>query len=497
LEETLRRARIAATPLVAIESPDQWQTVHTIAASEALGNGETVKLLWDCVGGLRPISESARKWVNEMGSQSAVTEGTSDPAAMLEMIKATPKGAMILMMNAQHFLDEPIIAQAVSNLRDPFKAQTRMLVLLSPTLKLPGELLHDVVTIPEPLPDDGALGEIVRRMHSAAKAPDPDEQALDRIVASVRGLSAFEAEQVVAMAITREGVNLAQSWELKRQKINAVSGLEMRAHGPTFDDIRGNAGIVRFARLTFDGKVPPRVIIWLDEIEKALAGATGPVGDTSGTSGDALGTLLRWMQDSDVRGMICVGPPGSGKSLFAQAMGATYDVPTVAMDLGGMKDALVGNSEKNIREAVRTIDGIAAGRAYVVATSNGIESLPTELKRRFRAGGTWFFDLPTAEERDAIWQLYLTKHGMKTSQKRPPDGGWTGAEIANAVEMAWSLGMPLVEAARYVIPVYRSSRQLIDKLRASADGAYLSASSGEVYARPAAGATSGRDLGGV
>jgi hypothetical protein len=38
--------------------------------------------------------------------------------------------------------------------------------------------------------------------------------------------------------------------------------------------------------------------------------------------------------------------------------------------------------------------------------------------------GTFFFDLPTDEERETIWGIYLKKHGVSGGQ--PNDKGWTG-----------------------------------------------------------------------
>ena len=41
--------------------------------------------------------------------------------------------------------------------------------------------------------------------------------------------------------------------------------------------------------------------------------------------------------------------------------------------------------------------------------------------------GTFFFDLPSADERKAIWDIYRTKWSL--TGDIPDDEGWTGAEI--------------------------------------------------------------------
>ena len=95
-------------------------------------------------------------------------------------------------------------------------------------------------------------------------------------------------------------------------------------------------------------------------VEKAMAGATG---DTSGVSQDLLASLLSYMQDRAASGIIAVGPPGSGKSAWAKATGNTGKIPTIVFDLGGMKGSLVGQSEANIRSALKLVSAVADDNA--------------------------------------------------------------------------------------------------------------------------------------
>ena len=60
----------------------------------------------------------------------------------------------------------------------------------------------------------------------------------------------------------------------------------------------------------------------------------------------------------------------------------------------------------------------------------------TELRRRFTLG-TFFFDLPDAEERESIWKIYREKWALSGDQ--PEDEGWTGAEIKECCRKAWRL----------------------------------------------------------
>ena len=93
--------------------------------------------------------------------------------------------------------------------------------------------------------------------------------------------------------------------------------------------------------------------------------------------------------------------------------------------------------------------------------------------------GTFFFDLPSAEERKAIWNIYLTK--WNRTADLPDDEGWTGAEIKECARKAWRLKMSLKESAGYIVPVSRSAADQIESLRRQASGRFLSASQPGVF----------------
>jgi SpoVK/Ycf46/Vps4 family AAA+-type ATPase len=86
---------------------------------------------------------------------------------------------------------------------------------------------------------------------------------------------------------------------------------------------------------------------------------------------------------------------------------------------------------------------------------------PPELRRRFTLG-TFFFDLPSAEEREAIWRIYTEKYQI--SGTRPQDDNWTGAEIRECCRKAYRLRMSLQESAAHIVPVARSASEQIENL---------------------------------
>jgi hypothetical protein len=162
-------------------------------------------------------------------------------------------------------------------------------------------------------------------------------------------------------------------------------------------------------------------VVMIEEVEKALGGATGSQGD-SGVSSRMFGLLLTWLNDhqSDV---------------------------------------------------------------FVVATSNDVSRLPPEFSRSERFDACFFLDLPGLEQREAIWRQYIQAYQLDPQQRRPDDSQWTGAEIKSCCRLAALLDLPLVQAAQNVVPVAVTAAESVERLRTWASGRCLSADRPGIYQR--------------
>lgn len=220
--------------------------------------------------------------------------------------------------------------------------------------------------------------------------------------------------------------------------------------------------------------------------------------------------------------MLLLGVPGTGKSAFAKALGNETGRPTLILDVGSLMGSLVGQTEQNVRQALRIADAMApcilfvdeiekalagAGGAndsgvsarllgslltwlndhtsdvYFIGTCNDVSRLPPEFSRAERFDGIFFLDLPGASEKQAIWKLYLAHFGVDASQELPRDDNWTGAEIRACCRLAALLEMPLIEAAHHVVPVASTAADSVERLRGWADGRCLSAEQSGIYRR--------------
>jgi hypothetical protein len=475
LLDRIKSVRRVSTPLIGITTADQAATIATLTK---VLNGKAPALCWDLVHGLQGLNEAGQDALDLLLGGQDPEAMTANPVEALRLAEKFPQAACLLVMNAHRYVDNEGVSQALLNLRDPFKSNFRTCVLLAPVLRLPVELEQDVIVFDEPLPDDAALGRIVVEIHEAAGLGSLDA-TVEQAVAALRGLSSFTAEQIVAMSLRKDGLDLDSLWERKRAGVAQTKGLTVETGTETFADIGGLAQIKQFSEELFTGGNPPRVIVRLEEIEKVMAGAQG---DTSGVSQDALQAILTEMEDQNYAGLIAVGPPGSGKSLYSKALGNTYGILSLAIDLGAMRGSLVGQSEEAVRAALKMIRAIGGrGGAFWVATSNKLDVVPPELRRRFRYG-IWCWDLPDAEERAAIWQLNLRRYELPYAiADVPADEDWTGSDIRNVCELAWRLKISLANAATYILPVAKSDPEGIDRLRRTANGRFLSASSPGPY----------------
>lgn len=160
-------------------------------------------------------------------------------------------------------------------------------------------------------------------------------------------------------------------------------------------------------------------ILWIDEIEKGLSGATGGSGD-GGVSTRMVGQFLFWMQE-------------------------------------------------------------CKKQVFVVATANDVSMLPSELLRRGRFDELFFVDLPTADERRDIVSLYMRKYlnleftGQFADKIVEISDGFTGADLESTVrDLAYrSIANEnfvlnednIVTAFNNVVPLSQTSPEKIESIR--------------------------------
>ena len=90
-----------------------------------------------------------------------------------------------------------------------------------------------------------------------------------------------------------------------------------------------------------------------------------------------------------------LGVPGTGKSAFAKALGHETGRPTLILDVGSLMGSLVGQTEQNIRHALRIADAMApcilfldeVEKALSGVTGNGDSGVSARLNSSRTEGG--------------------------------------------------------------------------------------------------------------
>jgi SpoVK/Ycf46/Vps4 family AAA+-type ATPase len=253
-----------------------------------------------------------------------------------------------------------------------------------------------------------------------------------------------------------------------------------------------------------------------------------------------LGNLKRWLERRreaflgdaaalgvDVpKGIMLLGVQGCGKSLAAKAVAGTWGTPLMRLDFGALYNKFLGETERNLREALKVADAMAPSvlwmdeiekgiatndndggesrrilgtlltwmaerksKVFVVATSNDIEALPPELVRKGRLDEIFFVDLPSESARTEILKIHLGRRKQDPAAFDLPAlvaacDGFSGAEIeqvvVGALYEARAAGVPLatshlLDEAKRTKPLSVVMAEKIAWLRTWAQGRTVSA----------------------
>jgi hypothetical protein len=269
-----RAARRVSTPLVCVRTFDARSVLDGIRALLADRLADNALILWDTVNGFQALNDRATDEITGILSGAPLSDSCV-LADALRMATRASKDVTLFCSMAHLFWDDAVTRQAVWNLRDGFKANGNMLVLLAaPGSILPPELSQDTLMLDEPLPTREQIGATVADCFQFAGLPAPAPDVIAQATDALIGLPSFPVEQSASMALdTRTGVlSIPELWEHKRQQISQTPGLSVFEGSETLADIGGLDAVKAFLVSLMNGNEPPKCIIYSDEVEKAFAG---------------------------------------------------------------------------------------------------------------------------------------------------------------------------------------------------------------------------------
>ena len=292
--------------------------------------------------------------------------------------------------------------------------------VISEITVIPRELENYITVFDIPLPTSDEILTLIHEFIEDLQIT-VEQDVINDITLSFKGLNEFQIKQILNLAY-QDGGCIDQEDKLlilkeKEQFIKKSGMLEIVNFSETIDDIGGLENLKE----------------WLRRKAKVFAN---------------LDKAIKFGVDVP-KGIMIIGMPGCGKSLTAKATASLFEIPLVRLDVGRLLGKYVGESEENMRNALKLSEAISpcvlwideiekafAGvgsdggsndvttrlfgqfltwmqekenTVFIVATANDISRMPPEFLRKGRFDELFFVDLPNGEERRKILDIHLKK----------------------------------------------------------------------------------------
>lgn len=475
----------ARNPLIWIITKEEARAERQIACDAAAAAGYEPRF-WDCAAGITDYQGNPK----EQGTRA------KDPSEVLDIIRDSRARQLWILRDLPAWLRDPSVARSLRSLARALplapRSEARAVIVLTPQTEIPPELQGHAVVMEWPLPDRAEIAAILadalRAMPEDMRAQAAPNGAMDAAIDAAVGLTQEEAQSCYSRSLVQQRrIDPATVAGEKRRVISRERVLEWCNALPGGLESVGGLDLLKG---------------WLNLRRAAFSAKARAYGLTA------------------PRGALLVGVPGCGKSLTAKAIASAWSMPLLRLDLGALKSKFVGESEANIRRALKVAETVApcvlwldeiekalagatqgaadggtsadalgavlswmqdrAGSVFVVATSNDVSALPPELLRKGRFDVIFFVDLPTRIEREQILCASLRQYGRDPATVDVPAIAgacpeFSGAELAALVPESMFTAFAdgerevctadFVQAIGATVPLARTAPEKIEALR--------------------------------
>jgi AAA+ superfamily predicted ATPase len=509
----------AKSPLMVLETFEEARAIQLI---KEIADDEGVNrkvITWTCTAGF-----------NEVDAEQKEEAGQSDPFIALcdiESAKTNGKGIIYVMLDFHKFTDSPDhpeIPRKIRDLATSLQNTRKSVIFISPQFKIPTDLEKSMNVFDLPLPDrDEIDARITYTLNGVTDQIDEERGILkadpgDPVVYNGKSFSRKKLSDHLSMLEKLEPVMFKQYEENKDALINACLGL-------TDEEI---ANIISRCIVTKDLNIPAILSEKKQIIKKAgileYFDTTDTMNEIGGMqnlkkyAGRAAKMFSKEAKQFGInppRGILLIGLPGTGKSLFAKAISNAMQQPLLLMNMAAGRSKWVGETGQNMIKGLKTAHAISPAILWVdeidksisrgsgaemhqedssalgtlltdmeekpglflLATCNNPQNLPSELLSRFQK--IYYVDIPTEKERSEIFSIQIKAIGrdpetfnlQKLSEKSP---GFVGREIRNIVQesltIAFDEGKPLsdeiiISQIGKVKPISVKKKDVLDAIR--------------------------------
>lgn len=443
--DVLIRARY---PLIYIISPEEDRVEHGL---RRIVNGRKLVQSWSATQPFGAVDPQGNLLSNQKEPTTNGEEAALDALNFIERRVREDVRAVYILRDFDPYFDNPVVVRRLRDLAHNLKRSHCTIIFLSPVLQIPPYLEKEIVVVDYDMPSFAELAaileELVRRVSGDPRIEiDLDKPHREALIKAALGLTADEAENAFAKALVinhrLDEVDIKVVLAEKKQIIRKSGMLDFYEATGNMDDVGGLTNLKN----------------WLDK------------------RGNAFSEKAREFGLPGPKGILLLGVPGCGKSLTAKAIGESWHLPLLRFDIGRVFGKFVGESESNMRNALKAAEAVApcilwvdeiekalssargddggvslrilggflswlqdkSAPVFVVATANNVENLPPELLRKGRLDEIFFVDLPKAEERADIFGIHLQRHNRDKStfdlkELASRSEGYSGAEIEQAI----------------------------------------------------------------
>jgi len=275
---------------------------------------QTAVYRWDCLRGLESVLPDREE-----------RQMIQDPAELVTHLAEIPGPAVAFLENFHRFIEGAETVQALQNARQALSTNGVTLIAVSPIVTIPAEVSKLFKVVPFELPTREELRQVFVEIASAANLGEQPPELLEELAEAALGLTRFEAENAAALCSVVSSGKFSPEIvaHMKSDMIRQSSALEIGVFEETFEELRGVDRMKDFA--------------------------------------------LKSLGSNMYRGILVLGPAGTGKTHFAKALGNAVRMPTIIADVNRIMaagQALVGQSEARAQQTVDIIN--AQGRCVVM-----------------------------------------------------------------------------------------------------------------------------------
>jgi len=402
--------------------------------------------VWSVSDGLRSGSLRARL---------AFEGEPEDPRKVLESIRKNRTPTIYVLLDFHPYLDNPLHVRLLKDIALNVDEVAHTVILMSHAITLPGELSRFSSYHKFSLPNEQEMRAIVREEaqryseQNAGTKIRSDHATLNRLISNLRGLTFHEVRRIVRSLISDDGaITESELPQVNRAKFELLDMDSILSFEPETERFADVGGLLRMKE-------------WLARRRDAF-----------------IAPVVASAKEDCPKGIMLLGIQGSGKSLSAKAVAGLWQLPLLRLDVGALYNKFIGESERNLRNALAMADVMAPcvlwidevekgfhvganddgvsrrllgtlltwmserkAAVFVVATANDISALPPELLRKGRFDEIFFVDLPEQDVRKSIFEIHLQRRGFAPAkfaldQLAAASAGFSGAEIEQAVVAA-------------------------------------------------------------